>query len=333
VAAAEAADVVVFVGGLTAEVEGEEMRVNYPGFAAAIAPTSSCRGAAQARGGAARHRQAGCARADDGSALGLRWAQETCRRSWSPGTRASAAAMRRDVLFGDTTPAGRLPVTFYESVADLAGFSDYAMEGAATATSAASLCTPSARALVHALRVSRAEAVASAHGCERHARRLVDVKNTGARAGDEVVQLYVRSPPRDAKAPNRSLRGFERVALKAASSGPSASSSCRSAILARYDEPRKALAVAPGEFEVENGASSADLRERGGSRSRTEPAAADQADRQQHRERCGEEDGSRRSAFTRQTKCTTPQTAAAYTSRWSASSARSRAASRSRPSR
>ena len=65
-----------------------------------------------------------------GSAIGLRWAQEKLPAivvAWYPGQRGGDALA--DVLFGDYNPAGRLPVTFYESVAELPPFDDYAMEG------------------------------------------------------------------------------------------------------------------------------------------------------------------------------------------------------------
>jgi beta-glucosidase len=78
-----------------------------------------------------------------------------------------------------------------------------------------------------------------------------------------VVQLYLRGTAADDKAPNRSLRGFERVALKAGEQRTVGFQLAPERDLLRYDEARKALALAPGEFEVEIGASSADLRLRG----------------------------------------------------------------------
>jgi len=77
------------------------------------------------------------------------------------------------------------------------------------------------------------------------------------------VQLYVRSAGEDATAPNRSLRGFERVALKPGEQRTVRFQLVPERDLQRYDEARKALAVAPGEFELELGASSGDLRLRG----------------------------------------------------------------------
>jgi beta-glucosidase len=181
--------------------------------------------------------------------------------AWLPGTEGQGVA---DVLFGDTSPAGRLPVTFYESVADLPGFSDYAMEGRTyryfrgKPVYAFGHGLSYTRFAYSGLKLSRPRV-----GASDTLDVSVDVKNTGARAGDEVVQLYVRSTAADDKSPNRSLRGFERVALKAGELRTVRFKLVPERDLARYDEARKALAVAPGEFEVEIGASSADVRERG----------------------------------------------------------------------
>ena len=86
------------------------------------------------------------------------------------------------------------------------------------------------------------------------------MKNAGKRDGDEVVQLYVRGVDAKAPAANRELRGFARVHLKAGEARRVAFTLRPSRDLLRYDEAKKALAVAPGPFEVEVGASSADLR-------------------------------------------------------------------------
>jgi len=266
VAAAEAADVVVFVGGLTAEVEGEEMRVNYPGFAGGDR-TDIELPVVQRKLVEALHATGKpvVLVLTTGSALGLRWAQETLPAivvAWYPGQRGGDAVA--DVLFGDTSPAGRLPVSFYESVVDLPGFSGYDMEGRTyryfrgKPVYAFGHGLSYTRFAYSGLRLSRPR-VAARETLEV----AVDVKNAGARAGDEVVQLYVRGTTADAAAPNRSLRGFERIALKAGEQRTVRFQLVPERDLLRYDEARRALALAPGEFEVEIGASSADLRLRG----------------------------------------------------------------------
>jgi beta-glucosidase len=91
----------------------------------------------------------------------------------------------------------------------------------------------------------------------------LDVRNAGSRDGDEVVQLYVRGRAPLAGAPNRDLRGFARVPLRAGEQRRVSFTLVPERDLLRYDEARKQLAVAVGEWEVELGASSADLRLRG----------------------------------------------------------------------
>jgi beta-glucosidase len=89
------------------------------------------------------------------------------------------------------------------------------------------------------------------------------VKNAGARDGDEVVQLYARDVQTGKGAALRQLRGFERIRLKAGEERRVAFTLVPERDLSRYDETRKAFAVEPGEYEIEIGASSGDLRLRG----------------------------------------------------------------------
>jgi beta-glucosidase len=91
----------------------------------------------------------------------------------------------------------------------------------------------------------------------------VDVRNSGARDGDEVVQLYARGVDAAPRAAIRELRGFERVRLEAGEQKRVRFTLVPERDLAGYDESRKGLAVRPGDLEVEVGASSQDLRLRG----------------------------------------------------------------------
>ena len=262
-AAARAADAVVFIGGLTAEVEGEEMRVNYPGVRGGDrtdvelpAVQQKMLEALQATG------KPVVLVLTTGSALAVRWAQEKLPAivlAWYPGQQGGNAVA--DVLFGGVSPAGRLPVTFYASADQVPAFDDYAMEGR---TYRDFRGTP-LYAFGHGLSYTRFEYAnlkLSRPSVARDATLEVslDVKNAGKRGGDEVVQLYVRGVDAKAPAANRELRGFARVHLKAGEARRVAFTLRPSRDLLRYDEAKKALAVAPGPFEVEVGASSADLR-------------------------------------------------------------------------
>jgi beta-glucosidase len=150
-----------------------------------------------------------------GGALGLAWAKEhvpAILMAWYPGEEGGSAVA--DVLFGDANPAGRLPVTFYRSVDQLPPFEDYRMEGR---TYRYFRGEPA-----YAFGVGRSFttfrygdiAVTPERGGAGTAFQVsVTVENTGARTGDEVVQLYVAREAGGAGAPIRWLAGFRRVAL------------------------------------------------------------------------------------------------------------------------
>ncbi len=263
--AARAADAVVFVGGLTAEVEGEEMKVSYPGFAGGDR-TDIELPAVQKKMLEALHATGKpvVLVLTTGSALGVRWAQEKLPAivlAWYPGQQGGNAVA--DVLFGDTNPAGRLPVTFYESVAQLPPFADYAMEGRTYRYFRGEALYPFGHGLSYTrfeysgLQLSRTRL-----GAADRLEVSLDVKNTGPRDGDEVVQLYARDVETKRPAPIRELRGFERVGLKAGEQRKVRFTLVPGRDLARWDEARRAFAVEPGEFEIEVGASSRDLRQR-----------------------------------------------------------------------
>jgi beta-glucosidase len=269
VKAARESDAVVFVGGLTAEVEGEEMRVAYPGFAGGDR-TDIELPAVQQRMLEALHATGKpvVLVLTTGSALAVRWAQEKLPAivlAWYPGQQGGNAVA--DVLFGDTNPAGRLPVTFYASVSQLPPFADYAMGGRTYRYFRGKPLYP----FGHGLSYSRFEYSGLQLSRTRLGEReplevALDVKNAGPRDGDEVVQLYVRDVGAGPPAAIRELRGFQRVHLKAGEQKKVRFALVAERDLARYDEARKAFAVEPGEFEIEVGASSQDLRLRGRAR-------------------------------------------------------------------
>ena len=90
----------------------------------------------------------------------------------------------------------------------------------------------------------------------------VTVRNSGARAGDEVVQLYLR--PLDPRRPRalKDLRGVERITLKPGESRAVTFTVVPSRDLVVYDDVRKQYVVEPGRFELQIGTSSADIRAR-----------------------------------------------------------------------
>lgn len=261
--AARAADVIVFVGGLTGDVEGEEMKVNYRGFAGGDRtdlrlPSTQQKllEALQATG------KPVVLVLTTGSAIAVDWAQAKLPAilvAWYPGQRGGNAVA--DVLFGDANPAGRLPVTFYKESEKLPPFDDYSMQGR---TYRYFEGTP-LYAFGHGLSYTRFEysdlkldrATAAPNDVVKIS---LKVKNTGARAGDEVVQLYLH--PLDPKRPRaaRELRGAERFALKPGEQRTVSFTLRPNRDLTYYDVEKQAYAVDPGKYEVQLGASSADIR-------------------------------------------------------------------------
>jgi beta-glucosidase len=152
-----------------------------------------------------------------GSALAVGWAKghaAAMLMAWYPGEEGGTAVA--DVLFGDYNPAGRLPVTFYESVDQLPPFADYAMEGRTYRYFRGEPLYPFGfgRSFTTfqygALRITPDKGDADPG---RSFQVAVDVQNSGARAGDEVVQLYVTADAASAPVPIRALAGFQRITL------------------------------------------------------------------------------------------------------------------------
>ena len=211
------ADVILAFVGLTAWLEGEEMPVKVPGFEGGDRtdirlPETQRRllAALEATG------KPVVIVLQSGSAVAL---GEEGRRAaavieaWYGGEQGGQAIAR--VLRGDVNPAGRLPVTFYASNAQLPPFADYAMANRTYRYFRGAPDYP----FGHGLSYTRfayagveigAPTVRAGQGQEVRVR----VRNAGAREGDEVVQLYLETPSL-AGTPGRSLKGFERIHLKA----------------------------------------------------------------------------------------------------------------------
>jgi beta-glucosidase len=261
--AARAADVVVFVGGLTGDVEGEEMAVSYPGFSggdrtdlALPSTQDKLLRALQATG------KPIVLVLMTGSALAVEWAEKNVPAivvGWYPGQQGGSAVA--DVLFGAVNPAGRLPVTFYRSVDQLPPFADYDMKGRTYRYFQGDALYPFGHGLSYTrfeyegLRVDRPRV-----GARETATVSVRVKNVGARAGDEVVQLYVRSLAAKVPEANKELRGFARVPLAPGEQRVVTFELTPATALTHYDAGAKGLAVAPGDYEIQVGASSHDIR-------------------------------------------------------------------------
>jgi beta-glucosidase len=261
--AARAADVVLFFGGLTGDVEGEEMRVPYTGFAGGDR-TDIGLPATQDKLLRALHATGKpvVLVLFTGSAIAVEWAKAhlpAIMVAWYPGQQGGNAIA--DVLFGETSPSGRLPVTFYKSVEQLPPFADYDMKGRTYRYFEGEPLYP----FGHGLSYTRFEY--SGLSLDRSAvdprtaiQVSLKVKNVGKLAGDEVVQLYARHAEPKEQMALKQLRGFERIHLNPGEQREVAFRLTPAEDLTHYDVGNKAYAVTPGPYEIQIGASSADIR-------------------------------------------------------------------------
>ena len=205
----EGIDIVIFAGGISPRIEGEEMPVDLPGF----------------RGGDRTDIELPAVQRTllrtlhdagkkvvlvnfSGAAMGLEPEVKTCDailQAWYPGEEGGHAIA--DVLFGDVCPSGKLPVTFYRHTADIPDYEDYSMEGRTYRYFHGDPLFAFGFGLSYA-------ALTFDDARVEEGRLIVPITNEGSREGTEVVQLYVLDP-RDVKGPIKSLRGFVRVTVPA----------------------------------------------------------------------------------------------------------------------
>lgn len=228
VAAAKQADAVVAFVGLTANLEGEEMPIDVPGFRGGdrtdIALPAAQRQMLEAVAATGKPLIVVLM---NGSALAVDWAQQHANailEAWYPGESGGQAIA--DTLAGTNNPSGRLPVTFYASTDQLPPFEDYSMAkrtyryfpgkplyGFGYGLSYANFAYSAKQQEPQTL---------AAESLDEHqgGSVTVTVSNKAGRDGDDVVELYIQPPSGVAGAPLRQLAGFRRVHLRAGTSEP-----------------------------------------------------------------------------------------------------------------
>jgi beta-glucosidase len=215
-AAAAQADVVIAAVGLSSDLEGEEMKVELVGFSGGDKTSIDLP--------ADQRRLLEQARATgkplivvlmNGSTLDLSWAKEHAAaiiEAWYPGQAGGLAI--GNVIAGKANPAGRLPLTFYRSVADLPSFHDYDMKGRTYRYFEGTPVYPFGYGLSYSTFDYEPLQIAAIDGAPENGLRVTTVvRNTSQRAGDEVAQLYLDPPAFDG-APRLALRGFQRLELQ-----------------------------------------------------------------------------------------------------------------------
>ena len=203
------ADVVIFAGGISPLLEGEEMKVDVQGFKGGDRTDIELPAIQRQLLKALKVAGKKVVFVNfSGSAVGLEPETQTCDailQAWYPGEAGGTAVA--DVLYGDYNPAGRLPVTFYKKVSQLPDYEDYSMKGRTYRYFEGTPLFPFGHGLSYTTFVYGKAEVKD--GC-----LLVPVTNTGSMDGDEVVQLYLNRPD-DAGGPRKTLRAFKRVHIPA----------------------------------------------------------------------------------------------------------------------
>ena len=248
--AARKADVVVAVVGLTAQLEGEESENSDPGFFGGDRldldlphPQEQLLESLSTTG------KPLIVVLTTGSAVAVNWAQEHAAailEAWYPGEEGGAAVA--EVLSGDYNPAGRLPVTFYKSVAQLPPFGSYSMNGRTYRYFTEQPLYPFGYGLsFSSFNYSEAKMTPDQVAAGRAVTASVRVTNSSSVPGDEVVELYLWHPGMDG-APIRALAGFQRVHL-AASASQNVTFTLHDRDLSTVDE-NGVRKVVPGPVEV-----------------------------------------------------------------------------------
>ncbi len=256
-AAAQTADAIVFVGGISPRLEGEELQVQVDGF----------------KGGDKTHLNLPLVQTEllkalkktgkplvlvlmNGSALSINWENENIDgmvEAWYGGERAGEAIA--EVLFGAYNPAGRLPVTFYKSIDDIPAFDDYNMAGKTYRYCEKPVLFPFGYGLSYTS-FEYSKLKLSSVVLKDSLFVSCTLKNTGERDGDEVVQLYIHQQGQKAIL---ELKGFERLFLKKGESKEINFVLTRND-LQHYSTTMDGLATIHGKLEIKIGASSKDIR-------------------------------------------------------------------------
>jgi len=263
IVAAENAEVVIFVGGLTGDVEGEEMKVNYPGFAGGDR-TDIRLPAIQQKLLEALHKTGKpiVMVLTGGSAMAIDWADKNLPAilmGWYPGQRGGNAVA--EVLFGDVNPAGRLPITFYKADEKLPPFDDYSMVNRTYRYFTGEALYPFGYGLSYTrftysgLTLDQTRITA-----QQKLNLQLQVKNTGKFAGDEVVQVYIKPLQPIRTRALKELRAVQRVTLRKGEARTLHFTLQPDKDMLIYDEQKKSYRVDPGRYEIQIGSASNDIR-------------------------------------------------------------------------
>ena len=258
------ADVVVFVGGISPSLEGEEMKVSEPGFKGGDR-TDIELPQAQRKVMEILHRAGkrvvfvNCS----GSAIAMVPETENAEsilQAWYPGERGGEAVAK--VLFGEVNPSGKLPVTFYKSTSDLPDFLDYTMKNRTYRYFKGEALFPFGHGLSYTSYEYGKPTLKKVKSEERRVKNSsayslsFSLSNKGNREGTEVAQVYIRRMD-DAEGPIKTLKAFKRITLKAGEKQQVTISLPRQSFEG-WDSQTNTMRVVPGKYQIFVGGSSAD---------------------------------------------------------------------------
>jgi beta-glucosidase len=218
---AKAADVVLFLGGISPRLEGEEMPLELDGFSHGDRTHINLPESQEKLLKALHATGKPVVMVNfSGSAVALNWQHENLAaivQAFYPGEAAGAALA--GLLWGDYSPSGRLPVTFYSGVEDLPAFTDYSMANRTYKYYQGEPLYPFAYGLSYTtFEYSGLQPVGQVKA-GNDAEWVATVTNTGTMEAEEVVQLYLSMPDAPAGTPQKSLVGFSRIRLQPGESG------------------------------------------------------------------------------------------------------------------
>ncbi len=254
-------DVIIYVGGISPRLEGEEMKVDFDGFSGgdrtAIELPAVQNELLEALQGSGKPVVfVNCS----GSAIAMPWEATNLPailQAWYPGEQGGRAVA--DILFGEVNPSGRLPVTFYHATADLPAFDDYSMSNR---TYRYFNGRPDF-AFGHGLSYTRFDYNnPKLNGTNFEAGDTIkltfSLHNTGARDGDEVAQVYFRHVNSTQLQPWLALCGFARIHLQVGQVAR-LTMDIPAERFRSWDPDKKQYVVEPDDYELLVGAASDDI--------------------------------------------------------------------------
>ena len=247
-----AADIVIYVGGITPAQEGEQhdrTSIELPQVQEDLVRALYATGKPLIMVNGS------------GSAIALPWEAEhlpAILQAWYPGEEGGRAV--GEVLFGDVNPSGHLPLTFYRATADLPGFTDYSMSNRTYRYFNGTPLFAFGYGLSYTKFDFKSGKLESKKLVANGAAKVTfTVKNSGKRDGDEVAQVYFRHVNSSVPQPKLALCGFARLQLKRGESAK-VTIEVPAERLRYWDTEKKQYVVEPGKYEFLVGAASDEIR-------------------------------------------------------------------------